>query len=397
MELEGVAEEMNAALMLEFDLTCLMPCLNEAETIELCIRQAQDSISRLGISGEVLIADNGSSDGSQDIARKLGARVVNVEQKGYGAALQNGIASAKGKYVIMGDADGSYTWDKLDNIYAELLAGSDLVMGNRFAGTIHPGAMPRLNKYVGNPVLSYIGRLFFNITIRDFHCGLRGFHRWKMLKLGISSSGMEFASEMVIKSSLSSLVISEVPTDLRPDGRSRAPHLRPIPDGWRHLRLMLSYSPKWAMRIPGIFLLLFGVLLSILALSPFTIWDNVNFGVHTALIGSALMISGVQAIFSSFIGELAISIAIQVKVSSIVARMQQGEILDKILFLGFALTGLGFIGFLISFSVWNKSGYGELQPDQFMKLLLPAVTSVIVGIQVMFSALLFETLRATKS
>ena len=397
MELEGVAERVDPALISEFDLTCLMPCLNEAETIELCIRQAQDSISRLGISGEVLIADNGSTDGSQDIARELGARVVNVEQKGYGAALQHGIASAKGKYVIMGDADGSYTWDKLDNIYGELLAGSDLVMGNRFAGTIHPGAMPRLNKYVGNPVLSYIGRLFFNITIRDFHCGLRGFHRRKMLKLGISSSGMEFASEMVIKSSLSSLIISEVPTDLRPDGRSRAPHLRPIPDGWRHLRLMLSYSPKWAMRIPGIFLLLSGALLSILALAPFTIWAEVNFGVHTALIGSALIISGVQAIFSSFIGELAISIAIQVKVSSIVTRMQQSKILDKILFLGFALTGLGFIGFLVSFSVWNKSGYGELRPDQFMKLLLPAVTSVIVGIQVMFSALLFETLRATKS
>ena len=397
MELEGVAERVDPALISEFDLTCLMPCLNEAETIELCIRQAQDSIIRLGISGEVLIADNGSTDGSQDIALELGARVVNVEQKGYGAALQHGIASANGEYVIMGDADGSYTWDKLDNIYGELLAGSDLVMGNRFAGTIHPGAMPRLNKYVGNPVLSYIGRLFFNITIRDFHCGLRGFHRRKMLKLGISSSGMEFASEMVIKSSLSSLIISEVPTDLRPDGRSRAPHLRPIPDGWRHLRLMLSYSPKWAMRIPGIFLLLSGALLSILALAPFTIWDEVNFGVHTALIGSALIISGGQAIFSSFIGELAISIAIQVKVSSIVTRMQQSKILDKILFLGFALTGLGFIGFLVSFSVWNKSGYGELQPDQFMKLLLPAVTSVIVGIQVMFSAFLFETLRATKS
>ena len=208
---------------------------------------------------------------------------------------------------------------------------------------------------------------------------------------------MEFASEMVIKSSLSSLIISEVPTDLRPDGRSRAPHLRPIPDGWRHLRLMLSYSPKWAMRIPGIFLLLSGALLSILALAPFTLWDEVNFGVHTALIGSALMISGVQAIFSSFIGELAISIAIQVKVSSIVTRMQQGEILDKILFLGLALTGAGIIGFLISFSGWSNSGFGDLQPDEFMRLLLPAVTSVIVGIQVMFSALLFETLRATKS
>ena len=396
LELDSVSEEVDAELISEFDLTCLMPCLNEAETIELCIRQAQDSISRLGISGEVLIADNGSTDGSQDIARGLGARVVNVEQKGYGAALQHGIASAKGKYVIMGDADGSYTWDKLDNLYEKLLAGSDLVMGNRFAGTIYPHAMPRLNRYVGNPVLSYLGRLFFHITIRDFHCGLRGFHRLKMLKLRISSPGMEFASEMVIKSSLSGLVISEVPTDLRPDGRSRAPHLRPIPDGWRHLRLMLSYSPKWAMRIPGIFLLLSGSLLSVLTLAPFTIWDKVNFGIHTALIGSALMISGVQALFSSFIGELAISIAIRVKVSSVVARMQRSEILDRILFLGFALTGSGVIGFLISFSAWSRSGFGELQPVQLMRLLLPSVTFVIVGIQIIFSALLFETLRATK-
>jgi len=396
LELDNSSEEIVSPLVPEFDLTCLMPCLNEAETIELCIKQAQHSITTLGVRGEILIADNGSSDGSQEIAQKLGARVVNVRQRGYGAALQNGIASAKGKYIIMGDADGSYTWDKLDNIYSELLAGSDLVMGNRFAGTIFPNAMPRLNKYVGNPVLSYLGRLFFDLDIRDFHCGLRGFHRQKIFNLKISSTGMEFASEMVIKASLSNLVISEVPTDLRPDGRSRAPHLRPIPDGWRHLRLMLSYSPKWAMRIPGLFLLFFGSLLSALALTPVTIWDKVNFGVHTALIGSALLISGVQAIFSSFIGELGISIATQAKVGKMVTRMQQGENLDKILFLGFVLTGSGFTGFLISFSIWNKSGFGGLEPEQFMKLLLPAVTSLIVGIQVMFSALLFETLRISK-
>ena len=192
-------------------------------------------------------------------------------------------------------------------------------------------------------------------------------------------------------------MISEVPTDLRPDGRSRAPHLRPLPDGWRHLRLMLSYSPKWAMRIPGIVLLLSGVLLSVLALLPENTWEKVSFGVHTALIGSALLISGVQAIFSSFIGELSIKVSTNAKVSSIVERMQQGEILDKILLLGFTLAGSGVIGFLISFSIWNRSGFGDLQPDQFMKLLLPAITSMIVGIQVMFSALLFETLRITKS
>ncbi len=396
MEVDGTPEQTPAALTSEFDLTCLLPCLNEAETIELCIRQAQSSIKRLGVSGEVLIADNGSTDGSQDIAVGLGARVLNVEQRGYGAALQHGIAAAKGTYVIMGDADGSYTWDKLDSIYGELVAGSDLVMGNRFAGTIFPNAMPWLNKYVGNPVLSYLGRLFFNIKIRDFHCGLRGFHRQKILKLGIDSTGMEFASEMVIKSSLSNLLISEVPTDLRPDGRSRAPHLRPLPDGWRHLRLMLSYSPKWAMRIPGIFLALFGAFLISLAISSSILFEKVNFGVHTALIGAALVVSGVQAVLNSFIGELAINIAIPNKISPIIRDLQKSSSLDKILFIGTFLTISGLLAFFFSFTLWKESGFSELQPDQFMKILLPAAILVIIGIQIILSALLFQTLKRTK-
>jgi hypothetical protein len=377
-------------------LTCLMPCLNEAETLALCISQAQKSIESLGISGEVLIADNGSSDGSQQIASDLGARVIAVERRGYGSALQAGIAAAEGKYVVMGDADGSYTWDKLEAIYGGLVAGSDLVMGNRFAGTIFPNAMPAMNRYVGNPLLSGLGRLFFSIKIRDFHCGLRGFNRKRMLELDISSPGMEFASEMVIKSSLSSLKISEVPTDLRPDGRSRAPHLRPLPDGWRHLRLMLSYSPKWSMRIPGIVLLILGITAAGLGLLTDPTTNRVSFGLHTALIGAAFIVSGVQAIFSSMIGEMAISNSISIEPSSALLRMQQSGNIEKILLTGAALSLIGFLAILYSFFNWRGSGFSELAPDEMMKILLPGVTLLIVGVQVLFSAFLFETLRRAK-
>ena len=380
----------------ELDITCLMPCLNEAETIELCVQQALHSINQLGIKGEVLIADNGSTDGSQQIATNSGARVISVERKGYGSALQAGILSAKGKYVVMGDADGSYTWDRLEDFYSNLTSGSDLVMGNRFAGTIFPGAMPFLNRYIGNPVLSGLGRLFFGVQIRDFHCGLRGFSRQRIMDLDVTSTGMEFASEMVIKSTLGNLSISEVPTDLRPDGRSRAPHLRPLPDGWRHLRLMLSYSPKWSMRIPGFFLVFLGSALGLLGYFTDPSKDNLSFGLHTTLIGSVLVVTGVQAILSSIIGELAINNAITRKTSTFLTRLQRGENLEKILLGGSLLALLGLLGFISSFFMWGRIGFGELQPDQLMKPILSSATVLTVGIQVIFSSLLFETFRRAK-
>ncbi|HEY2557800.1 MAG TPA: glycosyltransferase family 2 protein, partial [Diaminobutyricibacter sp.] len=227
------------------ELTILMPCLNEAETLATCIVKARGYLDRSGVVGEIVIADNGSTDGSQAIAEANGARVVNVVDKGYGAALLGGISAANGTYVIMGDADDSYDFANLDQFVQRLRAGDDLVMGNRFLGGIEPGAMPPLHKYLGNPVLSSIGRLFFKSPIRDFHCGLRGFNRQKMLDLHLQTTGMEFASEMVVKASLGGRRVSEVPTTLKKDGRSRPPHLRSWRDGWRHLRFLLIFSPRW--------------------------------------------------------------------------------------------------------------------------------------------------------
>src|ERR1700761_2702280 len=241
------------------ELTILMPCLNEAETIEVCVRKAMGYLARSGVAGEVLIADNGSTDGSQGLGEALGARVVPVPQKGYGAALIGGIAAAKGRFVIMGDADDSYDFENLDGMVERLRGGADLVMGNRFKGGIAPGAMPPLHRYLGNPVLSFIGRLFFSIPVGDFHCGLRGFSRESMLKLGLQSPGMEFASEMVVKAALHELRIEETPTTLKPAGRSRPPHLKTWRDGWRHLRFLLLHSPRWLFIYPGVLLILLGL------------------------------------------------------------------------------------------------------------------------------------------
>ncbi len=233
------------------ELTILMPCLNEAETIGTCVGKARAYLESRGIAGEVLVADNGSTDGSQAIAESLGARVVPIAQKGYGAALLGGIAAARGTYIIMGDADDSYDFTALDPFVAKLREGYELVMGNRFHGGIKPGAMPALHRYLGNPVLTGIGRLFFHSPVGDFHCGLRGFNRDAVRGLELTAPGMEFASEMVVKATLQQLRISEVPTTLSPDGRSRAPHLRSWRDGWRHLRFLLLFSPRWLFLYPG--------------------------------------------------------------------------------------------------------------------------------------------------
>jgi hypothetical protein len=240
------------------ELTILMPCLDEAETIETCIRKAMSFLERTGIRGEVLVADNGSVDGSPQLARRLGARVIEVPRRGYGAALIQGIDAARGDYVVMGDADDSYDFSALDEIVQALRGGADLVMGNRFAGGIRPGAMPALHRYLGNPVLSFVGRLFFGCGIGDFHCGLRGFRRDSARALDLRTTGMEFASELVVKAALAKQRIVEVPVVLHPDGRSRRPHLRSWRDGWRHLRFLLLFSPRWLLLYPGLLLILTG-------------------------------------------------------------------------------------------------------------------------------------------
>src|SRR5215469_13786108 len=241
------------------ELTILMPCLNEAETVATCVRKARGFLERAGIDGEVLVADNGSSDGSPELARDAGARVVRVVEKGYGSALLGGIRAAYGKFVIMGDADDSYDFSQLDAFVNGLRAGNTLVMGHRFRGGIRPGAMPPLHRYLGNPVLSFAGRLFFSSRVGDFHCGLRGMDREAVLKLGLRAPGMEFASEMVVKATLAGWRIAEVPTVLSPAGRSRPPHLRSWRDGWRHLRFLLMMTPRWLMLYPGLSLILVGV------------------------------------------------------------------------------------------------------------------------------------------
>src|SRR5918994_3349045 len=254
------------------ELSVVLPCLNEAETLATCITKARGSMEALGVDGEIVVADNGSTDGSERIATSLGARVVPVPERGYGAALRTGIAAAKGRYVIMADADDSYALHDLGPFLEALRGGADLVMGNRFAGGIEPGAMPALHRYLGNPVLSWVGRLFFKVPINDFHCGMRGFARDRILGLGLTTTGMEFASEMVVRAAIGGLTITEVPTTLKPDGRSREPHLRTWRDGWRHLRFLLAFSPRWLFLYPAVFLVVLGtVVFTRLAVGPVSI------------------------------------------------------------------------------------------------------------------------------
>ena len=274
------------------ELTILMPCLNEAETLATCIRKARDFLARSGVVGEVLIADNGSTDGSQAIAVVNGARVVPIAEKGYGSALIGGIRAARGRYVIMGDSDDSYDFSRLEAFVDKLRQGYALVMGNRFKGGIKPGAMPPLHRYLGNPVLTAIGRLFFRSPCGDFHCGLRGFDRQAILDLDLQAPGMEFASEMVVKATIHRLAVTEVPTTLSPDGRSRPPHLRSWRDGWRHLRFLLLFSPRWLFLYPGMALFLGGVGLTGWLLPQARVVGGVNLDIHTLFYASIAVVLG---------------------------------------------------------------------------------------------------------
>ena len=278
------------------ELTILMPCLNEAETVGACVDKALGFLRRAGVEGEVLVADNGSSDGSQAIAHARGARVVPVSVRGYGAALRGGIAAAHGRFIIVGDADDSYDFSRLEGFLDALRAGADLVMGNRFAGGIERGAMPLLHHWLGNPLLSFIGRLFFKIPIHDFHCGLRGFNAQTIRALDLQTAGMEFASEMVVRAALEKLKVVEVPTTLAPDGRSRPPHLRTWRDGWRHLKFLLIYCPRWLFLYPGLSLLALGLAVAVLLL-PGPVWvGGVGFENKTFIAGCLCLLVGVQSV-----------------------------------------------------------------------------------------------------
>ena len=382
--------------MEKVELTILMPCLNEAETLEICINKASRFLSNHNIVGEILIADNGSTDGSQEIAERNGARVVAIAQKGYGSALIGGIENALGEYIIMGDADDSYDFSNLMPFVEKLREGYELVMGNRFKGGIAKGAMPPLHKYLGNPVLSTIGKIFYRSDINDFHCGLRGFQKEAISKLNLQTSGMEFASEMVVKSTLHKLKMAEVPTTLSPDGRSRPPHLRSWRDGWRHLKFLLIHSPRWLFLYPGLFFFIVGlILMSVLTLSPFSI-GHVIFDVNTLLYGAMFAILGVQLTsFSIFSKVYSMNVGIIPKEDKFIKRISAFSLEAGIITgLFFFLLGLGTSIYAISF--WGGENFGPLDHERIMRITIPSITSIVIGVQIIFSSFYLYTFEVKK-
>lgn len=377
----------------EIEFTILMPCLNEEATIAHCIEKAYKSINKNNVSAEVLIADNGSADRSIAIAEMLGARIISVEEKGYGAALQAGIKNAKGKYIIMGDSDCSYDFGELRPFIDKLREGNELVMGNRFKGGIKKGAMPFLHRYLGNPVLSFIGRLFFRTTIGDFHCGLRGFNRQSIINIGLNTKGMEFASEMVVKASLNKLKIAEVPIVLYPDGRVTAPHLRTWHDGWRHLRFLLIYSPKWLFLYPGIIMLIVGVIFSsILTIHQIHI-GHVNFDIHTLLYTLTLFYVGYQFVvfymFSKYYG-------VKNKLlpaSKFFLKLFKQFKLERGLLIGAVLLIAGMGLTLKAFLIWQDTGFGDLEMERTIRLAIPAVFLILVGVQTILNSFFMSILQ----
>ncbi len=374
------------------ELTVLMPCLNEAETIATCVRKAKSFLTTAGIDGEVLVSDNGSTDGSQALAEEAGARVVHAPEKGYGSALLAGISAAHGQFVIMGDGDDSYDFTSLQPFVDALRGGADLVMGNRFRGGIAPGAMPPLHKYLGNPFLSWLGRLFFRSPIRDFHCGLRGFRRDAMLDLGLRCPGMEFASEMVVRATISKLKIVEVPTTLSPDGRSRPPHLSTWSDGWRHLRFLLMYSPRWLFLYPGITLMVVALAVGVpITVDPLKI-GGVTLDVDTLVAMAATFIIGYQAVlFALFTKVFAIGAGFLAP-DERVERFRRRVSLERGLMLGAVILVAGVVGAIWAVTYWHGRGYGTLDPTRALRLVVPSVTAIVVGSQTLLASLFLAIL-----
>ena len=380
------------------ELTILMPCLNEAETVTTCVRKARTFLERSGIEGEVLIADNGSSDGSQELARNSGARVVQVTQQGYGSALLGGIRAAHGRFVIMGDADDSYDFSQLDSFVGTLRAGNSLVIGHRFRGGIRPGAMPALHRYLGNPLLSFAGRLFFSARIGDFHCGLRGFDRAGMLQLGLSAPGMEFASEMIVKATLAGWRIAEVATTLSPAGRSRPPHLRSWRDGWRHLRFLLMMTPRWLLLYPGAALITIGAASELAILHGPIIIHGVGFDIHTMLYAAGATVLGVQLVLFSLLARTVGVLKNLLPISRPLERFLRIFTLERGILLGLCLgaAGLGLAAY--SVAGWAHAGLGALDPTAMMRVAIPSVTLMLTGAEIFFASFLlgFIDVRASR-
>ncbi len=376
------------------ELTILMPCLNEVETLAVCIEKAHLFIKQNNIDAEVVIADNGSTDGSIEVAESLGARVVHVPIRGYGAALQRGIEEAKGEYVIMGDSDDSYDFSDLMPYVEQLRAGYDLVMGNRFKGGIAKGAMPFLHKYLGNPVLSFLGRLFFKIPVGDFHCGLRGFRRDTALSLGLTTPGMEYASELVVRMALAGGTIKEVPTTLSPDGRSRPPHLNTWQDGWRHLRFLLMFSPRWLFFYPSLFILVFGLLLAVLlAPGAVSITPNITLDIHSMIVGCFCVLVGMQGVSFAIVARRYAALRGFLPFTSQVRYLVETITLERVLIVAalFFLGGLG--GFFYCISNWFSVHLGALEYGSLVRVLMLSGTSVAIAVQLAFTSFLAEILE----
>lgn len=380
------------------EITVLMPCLNEEETLEICIRKAKRFIERNGLKAEILVADNGSTDNSIVIAQNFGARVIRVAEKGYGMALRRGIESSLGDFVIMGDSDDSYDFDSIEPFIVKLREGYDLVIGNRFQGGINDNAMPFLHRYLGNPVLSFIARLFFRVKIGDFHCGLRAMNRQSILKVNFSTTGMEFASEMIVKSSMMDLKITEVPTKLYVDGRSRPPHLRTWQDGWRHLRFLLMYCPRWLFLYPGLLFLFTGLIgITVLAVGSVK-FLGANFDISTMLFFSCLIIIGWQVTaFYLFIKLNTIDLRSNnsLEKNRTHNRLVQLFSLEKGLKVGGILFLIGLFISFYSLNIWTRASFGDLQPDHILRIVIPAVTCLILGTQTVFNSFFISMIGYT--
>jgi glycosyltransferase involved in cell wall biosynthesis len=374
------------------ELSIVMPCLNEAETLASCIRKAKDYLERSGVAGEIVVGDNGSTDGSQAIALRSGARVVSIPLKGYGAALYGASLAARGSYIIMADSDDSYDFSDLDPFLAKLREGHDLVMGNRFKGGIRPGAMSWKNRYIGNPILSAIGKTFFHCPANDFHCGIRGYSRDAFLRMDLHTTGMEFASEMVIKATMMRMKICEVPTVLSPDGRSRPPHLRPYRDGWRHLRFMLLFSPNWLFLYPGLLLVVVGLAGTVFLSFGQVQVRHVRFSIDTLIYCAFMIITGFQSVLFAVLSRV---YAVQERLypaGRLYNRLFRHINLERGLVGGILLV-LGGLGLAVyAVLEWHRTGFGPLNIEHISRIVIPSGLSITIGMEAILFSFFLSTL-----
>lgn len=369
-----------------------MPCLNEIETVAICVRKAIDFFQRTNIKGEVIVADNGSTDGSQKAAQESGAVVVTIAQKGYGSAIAGGINAARGRYIIMGDSDDSYDFLHLDQFVEKLREGYELVMGNRFKGGIEPGAMPFLHKYLGNPVLTKIGQILFSSSIGDFHCGLRGFTKDAAMKMDLRTTGMEFASEIVVKAALHKMRICEVPTTLSKDGRTRSPHLQTWRDGWRHLRFLLLYSPNWLFWYPGLALMFLGTIVGLLIMHGSVVIYGITFDLHTLLYAAMAVILGFQSTMFAVVSKTFAITERLLPPSYRLELLYRYFRLEVGLIIGALIGLLGLFGSIYTVFIWGNVSFGRLDPAVTMRIAIPSLTMLSIGIQIILSSFLLSIL-----